>query len=252
MAPAVITEESIDQTIKQELKDSSRFCQWFVEQAVGETYLNYINNIIHPRKGFAPSRDSNLGFSDIQLTLIYSKVSPYEQPNVQLNLFSNMPYRIMILVEDKIDSSLSTEQCKKYQLRREHFLEQNYADSITTVLIAPQVYLDHCNNSGAFDQAISYEDIKSQLSQGIEAVDRAILKAELKYMSHAERLGLYEQQIATAQQSEARCTSIEQQYQTLETHIANTSAKVKRDLKSLAVGFAIMGGVLIALLLLLL
>ena len=133
-----VVERDVDLALVQLLLTSSEFRAWFVKQlGLGETIETF--------SGVRHSVTTRTGESDI--------VFGFE---------TSAGRSVLVLIENKIDAAMQDRQAERYFERGENYVSRNECDDFSVCLVAPTGYISE-SKRGAFDVAISYEEIVDEL-----------------------------------------------------------------------------------------
>jgi len=151
-----VQERDVDLLLLEEFYSETEFWRWFVDETLPEKYSE-------PRfNGAFRSVTQSNGESDLELA------------------FTTMDdAKIMVLIENKIDTSFQPQQAARYRVRGENYCANNVCARCFTVLIAPAIYLERATRSGEFDSSLSYEKILQWFSNQAALGSRAIYKTSL-------------------------------------------------------------------------
>jgi biotin-(acetyl-CoA carboxylase) ligase len=133
-----ITERDLDLLILEEFHSSENFIFWFLKQLDNSLLdFNLFDNAHHS------VIDYNLGESDLFI--------------ITKNILNQ---KLLILIENKINSDFQELQDIRYKERAIKYLEEKDYYLAKTVLIAPQNYIDNTCENVDFDYYVSYENIR--------------------------------------------------------------------------------------------
>jgi hypothetical protein len=144
-----ILERDVDLIILEELSTDDSFCQWFVNEL---NFPNFTKSI----GAWRSVTSFGLGETDI------------------LFAYFSEEKRVVILIENKLDSDFQELQHIRYQKRANQYIENNDYDESYCVLIAPTLYCEYQNH---FESFISYENISARLV--LTGTRRNLFKSEL-------------------------------------------------------------------------
>ena len=97
--------------------------------------------------------------------------------------------KIAFLIEDKIDAVAQNEQAKRYEKRAEKAKINGEYDDYYIFIVAPQKYLNGNKEAANYPNSISYEDIKSSLSDKFDlaVIDFALDESKKGYVPIEDR-----------------------------------------------------------------
>lgn len=147
-----VRERDIDLLLMEEISCCQNFRLWFLNQILPSTDFNFIG-VWHS------VYESSLGESDLVILL--------EKENI----------KYAILIENKIDALVQSEQASRYRERGQSGIAQARWDRFQTVIVAPQHYLTTALEADDFDVMIQYEAIEKFLRS--EGTERSIYRAKL-------------------------------------------------------------------------
>ena len=130
-----IRERDMDFLFMEEFNVNREFTEKLFEKIIPEIYES--NNILAKHSIF----DEQFGETDIYIS------------------FSIKGIDYIFLIENKINAVFQPDQAKRYNLRKENILKNNYEIRVYSVLFAPEKYITTHNESNEFDFSISYENI---------------------------------------------------------------------------------------------
>ncbi|MEQ9455596.1 MAG: PD-(D/E)XK nuclease family protein [Phycisphaeraceae bacterium] len=133
-----VCERDIDLLLLEELAASEPFLQWFIRTT---TALEPPCTLLSIGRSVTQSS----GESDLELLIREEGGQEHR-----------------ILIENKVDASFQKDQAGRYRQRAELYLSRDSLQSCTTILVAPEVYLNGVTDT-EFDQTLSYETIASWL-----------------------------------------------------------------------------------------
>ncbi len=144
-----IRERDIDLLLLEELNTDTDFCRWFIN----ELSLPALSHSIGAWRSIS---DFGLGETDI--------VFSYQSGDC----------KIMVLLENKLDTSFQDLQYDRYCQRAETYIKKGGCHQAYSILIAPEVY---CENQNDFESWITYENIGEQLA--LKGTKRGLFKRDL-------------------------------------------------------------------------
>lgn len=131
--------------------------------------------------------DNNFAFIDLFLKRIHcgsdysvlkiahSVMTSDGETDIQVILSFNGS-RIALLIEDKIDAIAQPDQAKRYEIRAEKAKTNGEYDEYYIFIVAPQKYLENNKEVSNYSYRLSYEDIKTTLTNEF---DLAIMNCAL-------------------------------------------------------------------------
>src|SRR6267143_4953115 len=150
---SAVSERDVDLLVVEELATSEAFAQWFLSRA-GLSSLATLVKVAH-------SVSTSNGESDIELT-------------VQVNGATHR-----VLLENKVDAVFQPEQPERYHARAAAYVAKGTCDRVTTVLLAPEKYLNGCRTHVSFDHFVSLDDVLSEISLHEPGSARTAYKASV-------------------------------------------------------------------------
>jgi hypothetical protein len=100
--------------------------------------------------------------------------------------------RFAILIEDKVDARLQSDQAERYQKRARSDVAKGDYEDFAVVLCAPRYYLDNHSDLSSFEHHISLEQIADILSAPDDA--RANYKADFLRTAGTKKLNAWKRQ----------------------------------------------------------
>ncbi len=144
-----VLERDIDLLILEELNCNPSFRDWFISELD-------IPKIDTFKKALRSISNFNLGETDIMI------------------LFDSNGKKIIVLVENKLDSNFQEKQFERYEQRGIRYLEEQTCSEYFIVLIAPNQYVESQNE---FEKFITYEQIQNFFNK--EQTERSKYKSEI-------------------------------------------------------------------------
>jgi hypothetical protein len=148
-------EHDVDILLVEELYVSPEFRQWLVKKATGEEAAEI--QVIEARRSVS---ETTLGESDV--VFVYT---------------GRDGARRAILIEDKVTAPAQPAQGDRYRRRGESGKRSGEWDDFSTMILAPQEYLDQSADAARFDTQLSYESLCDWLLQVKPDDDRMNYKA---------------------------------------------------------------------------
>ena len=101
------------------------------------------------------------------------------ESDLEVTIDIGKPYRLRLLIENKVNASLQPMQAERYKARGTTYVEQGHCHECWSVLAAPQRYFGLDNSNKGFDAPISYEEIKEWFDEHEQLGARAKYKSAL-------------------------------------------------------------------------
>lgn len=136
---ASVMERDIDLLLLEEFSVSQDFANWFFSEIKQEAFESL--------EAFHSVTDTS-GETDLLLRVNRGET------------------KTAILIENKIAAPEQEKQAERYRLRGRRMLVDTDIDAFTTVMCAPQVYLDSVMHSAGYDHYVSYESIAAWFERG--------------------------------------------------------------------------------------
>ena len=132
--PYIKTRESeVDSLVVEELFSSAKFRSWFIKKLK----INRSHKFIGAWKSFL----GKYGECDVAVEFIIKKK------------------RVILLVENKIDSPAQFKQAERYQKTGEDLVKNGKHEWYATILLSPKIYLKEDVSNEGYEYKVSYEEL---------------------------------------------------------------------------------------------
>lgn len=126
-----IQERDVDLILLEEFSTDVSFCEWFIQE-LDLPHLTAVNG------AWRSISDFGLGETDILFS------------------YRSNDQKIVVLIENKLDTSFQNEQYNRYLKRANEYVSSKDCDQAYVILIAPKLY---CENQNEFESYLTYESI---------------------------------------------------------------------------------------------
>lgn len=151
-----ICERDLDLLLLEELVASSAFRTW-VAQVAG---LGPLDHTVSPAVRRSVTHYS--GESDLEVDLVLADGQ-----------------RVTILIENKVDASLQTEQAERYKTRGQAYVCTGKCELARTLVVAPLRYFGNDLSLKGFDARLTYEELKDWFANQPALAERGAYKCTL-------------------------------------------------------------------------
>src|SRR2546430_9780849 len=134
---SAISERDIDLLVLEALATCDGFARWFLARVGFDTDARLVR--------VAHSVGTASGETDIELTIEMHRAVH------------------RILVENKLDAAFQPRQPERYAERAAAYIRDGLCAGVTTVLLAPQEYLNGCREHVSFDHYVPLEDVRDEI-----------------------------------------------------------------------------------------